>query len=151
MSGAIDVLAYSIGASNTATYGSGSSGTQATAGVVNCGNLTVTKVQDPTSNFLWSYCVSGAVIASVVLLYDQPVGGVQTPNFRIYLDDAIVTNFQSSGSTEVPTETISFAYQAIEIAYKAQNDDGKSLAGAVAKGFSVATNSSNWAAPSPFS
>ena len=49
---------------------------------------------------------------------------MQQDYFRIYLKDALVTSLQLSGSSENPTESITFAFQAVEIAYKAEQDDG---------------------------
>ena len=49
------------------------------------------------------------------------------------LKDALITSVQLSGSNENPTESVSFAFQGVEIAYKAENDDG-TLAGAVGEG-----------------
>ena len=60
----------------------------------------------------------------VYLLYDKPVGDKQDDYFRIYLKDALITSVQLSGSHENPTESVSFAFQAVEIAYKPEKDDG---------------------------
>ena len=56
---------------------------------------------------------------------------------------------QLSGSNENPTESVSFAFQAVEIAYKAEKDDG-SLDAAVPKGYDLETLKSDWAAPDSF-
>jgi len=148
--GAIDILSFSIGASNTSTYGTGASGKEAKAGRADLANLTIMKVLDNTSTTLFSHCVSGDILKSVIVLYDKPVGDAQADYYRIYLQDAIITSVQESGSNENPTEAISFAYQAIEVAYKAEKDDG-TLDGAIAKGFDLSTLKSNYAAPAKFS
>ena len=74
-------------------------------------------------------------------MYDKPVGKDATEQadyFRVYLEDALVTSVQLSGSNENPTESVSFAFQAVEIAYKAEKDDG-TLAAAVPKGYDLET------------
>jgi type VI secretion system secreted protein Hcp len=147
--GAIDILSFSIGASMSSTYGAGASGSEAKAGRANLTDLTISKVLDNTSTSLWNHCVSGDIIKSVVILYDKPVGDAQADYYRIYLQDALVTSFTNSGTNENPMESVSFAYQAIEIAYKAEKDDG-TLAGAVPKGFDLSTLKSNYAAPDKF-
>jgi type VI secretion system secreted protein Hcp len=147
--GYIDILSFSFGASNSSTYGVGASGLEAKAGRVNFSDLTIMKVLDKTSPILAQHCWSGDILKKVVLLYDKPVGDAQADYFRIYLEDGLITSVQNSGSNENPTESVSFAFQKVEVAYKAENDDG-TLAGAVPKGFDLSTLKSDYAAPDPF-
>jgi type VI protein secretion system component Hcp len=67
----------------------------------------------------------------------------------VYLQDALITSIQESSSNENPTESVSFAFQAIEVAYKAEKDDG-TLDGAIAAGFNLETLKSDYAAPDKF-
>jgi type VI secretion system secreted protein Hcp len=147
--GAIDILSFSFGASNTSTYGAGASGKEAKAGRVDFSNLTIMKVLDATSSILSQHCWSGDIIPKVILLYDKPVGNAQADYFRIYLQDALITSIQQSGSNENPVESVSFAFQKVEVAYKPENDDG-TLGGAVPKGFDLSTLSTDYAAPDSF-
>jgi type VI secretion system secreted protein Hcp len=147
--GAIDILSFSIGASNTATYGTGASGMEAKAGRADLQNLTIMKVLDKTSTTLFNHCCSGDILKKVIVLYDKPVGTEQADYYRVYLQDALITSVQHSGSNENPTESVSFAFQAIEIAYKAEKDDG-TLDGAIAAGFNLETLKSDYAAPDKF-
>jgi type VI secretion system secreted protein Hcp len=147
--GAIDVLSFSFGASNTSTYGAGASGLEAKAGRVDFSNLSIMKVLDKTSPILAQHCWSGDILKKVILLYDKPVGTEQADYFRIYLEDGLITSIQNSGSNENPTESVSFAFQKVEVAYKAEKDDG-TLDGALAKGFDVSTLKSDYAAPDAF-
>jgi type VI secretion system secreted protein Hcp len=142
--GAIDVLSHSITTSNTATYGVGSSGQESKAGRADFGNLSVMKVTDATTPFLFSACVNGTNVGKVVLVYDKPVNGQPQDYYRITIDDALVTSHSISGSSENPTESVTFAYQSIEIAYAAEKDDA-TLDSFVPKGFSVQTLQ-QWAA-----
>lgn len=136
--GAIDVLSFSWGSSMATTYGAGASGKEARAGRADFSNLTIMKVLDKTSPQLFSNCVTGDIMTKVELIYDKAVATSQEDYFRITLKDALLTSVQLSGSSENPTESISFAYQAIEVAYKAEKDDG-SLDAYVPKGFDLAT------------
>ncbi len=147
--GAIDILSFSFGASNTSTYGAGASGKEAKAGRVDFQNLTIMKVLDATSPILSQHCWSGDILKKVYILYDKPVADKQEDYFRIYLEDALVTSIQNSGSNENPTESISFAFQKVEVAYKPENDDG-TLGGTIAKGMDLAALSSSYAAPDSF-
>ncbi len=143
--GAIDVLSFSWGASNTSTYGTGSSGKEAKAGRADLANLTIMKVLDATSPTLFSHCVSGDILKTVEVIYDKPVGDKQQDYFRIFLQDALITSVQQSGSNENPTESVSFAYQAIEVAYKPEKDTGE-LDAALRKGFDLESLKSDYAA-----
>src|ERR1700722_7735597 len=147
--GFIDILSFSIGASNTSTYGAGASGMEAKAGRADLSNLSIMKVLDKTSTTLFNHCCSGDILKKVYILYDKPVGTEQADYYRVYLQDALITSVQQSGSNENPTESVSFAFQAIEIAYKAEKDDG-TLDGAVQAGFNLETLKSDYAAPTPF-
>jgi type VI secretion system secreted protein Hcp len=141
----IDVLSFSWGVSQTATYGAGASGKEAKAGRADFSNLSVMKVLDKTTPFLCDHCASGDILKEVYILYDKPVGDKQDDYFRIYLKDALITSVQLSGSNENPTESVSFAFQAVEVAYRAEGDDG-TLQGAVPKGYDLETLKPGFAA-----
>ncbi len=147
--GFIDILSFSWGVSQTSTYGAGASGKEAKAGRADFQNLTIMKVLDKTSPLLCDHCASGNILDKVYILYDKPVGDAQADYFRVYLKDALITNVNLSGSNENPTESVSFAFQAVEIAYKAEKDDG-TLDAAVPKGFDLGALSASWAAPDKF-
>jgi type VI secretion system secreted protein Hcp len=147
--GFIDVLSFSWGVSQTAVYGAGASGKEAKAGRADFTNLSIMKVLDKTTPLLCDHCASGNILDKVYILYDKPVGDAQADYFRIYVKDALVTSVQLSGSNENPTESISFAFQAVEVAYKAENDDG-TLAGAVAKGYDLEKLTADYAAADSF-
>jgi type VI secretion system secreted protein Hcp len=144
--GAIDILSFSWGVSQTSTYGTGASGKEAKAGRADFSNLTIMKVLDKTSPYMADMCWSGDILKKVYILYDKPVGDKQADYFRIYLQDALITSLQLSGSSDNPTESVSFAYQQIEIAYRAEKDDG-TLEAADRKGHDLATIGSSFAAP----
>lgn len=147
--GFIDILSFSFGVSNTSTYGAGASGKEAKAGRADFSNLSIMKVLDKTSPILSNHCASGDILSKVYILYDKPVGTAQQDYFRIYLHDALITSVQQSGSNENPSESVSFAFQAVEVAYKPEKDDG-TLDGAIAYGFDLETLKSDYAAPDKF-
>ena len=143
----IDILSFSWGVSQTSTYGPGQSGKEAKAGRADFSNLTIMKVLDKTSPYLCDHCASGDILSEVYLMYDKPVGDKQDDYFRIYLKDALITSVQLSGSSENPTESVSFAFQAVEIAYRPEKDDG-ALDGAIRKGYDLETLTPDFAAAS---
>lgn len=136
--GHIDVLSFSWGVSQTSTYGAGASGKEAKAGRADFSNLSIMKVLDKTTPLLCDHCASGDILKKVWLVYDKPVGDKQEDYFRIWLKDALITSVQLSGSSENPTESVSFAFQGVEIAYKPEKDDG-SLEAAIPKSYDLAT------------
>ena len=143
----IDVLSFSWGVSQTSTYGAGASGKEAKAGRANFTDLSIMKVLDKTSALLADHCASGDILKEVYILYDKPVGDKQQDYFRIYCKDALITSVQLSGSNENPTESVSFAFQGVEVAYRPEKDDG-TLDAAIRKGYDLETLKSDYAAPS---
>jgi type VI secretion system secreted protein Hcp len=141
----IDVLSFSWGVSQTSTYGPGQSGKEAKAGRADFSNLTIMKVLDKTSPLLCDHCASGDILTGVYLIYDKPVGDKQDDYFRVYLKDALITSVQLSGTNENPSEAVSFAFQAVEIAYRPETDDGE-LDGAIRKGYDLAALKPDFAA-----
>jgi type VI secretion system secreted protein Hcp len=143
--GCIDVLSFSWGVSQTAVYGAGASGKEAKAGRADFSNLSIMKVLDKTTPLLCDHCATGNILAKVYILYDKPVGDKQQPYFRVWIKDALITSVQLSGSNENPSESVSFAFQGVEIAYAPEKDDG-SLDAAVRKGYNLETLTADFAA-----
>jgi len=143
--GSIDILSFSWGVSQTSVYGTGASGKEAKAGRADFSTLSIMKVLDKTTPLLCDHCASGDILKKVYILYDKPIGTAQQPYFRIWLKDALITSVQLSGSNENPTESVSFAFQGVEIAYAPEKDDG-SLDAAVRKGYDLETLKSDYAA-----
>jgi type VI secretion system secreted protein Hcp len=134
--GHVDILSFSFGASNTATYGTGASGKESTAGVTQIGDVTFMKVTDKTTPTLFGHCTTGFHIPKATLLYDKPVGGAQEDYFKVEMDDVIITSYQVSGSAENPVESLSLAFEKVKVYYNPQDDEGK-LTGWVDKGWDI--------------
>ena len=145
----IDILSFSWGVNQTAVYGAGASGKEAKAGRASFQDLTVMKVLDKTSPLLVDHCATGNILKSVYIVYDKPVGDKQDDYFRIYLKDALITNVSLSGSNDNPTESVTFAFQAVEVAYKPEKDDG-SLDAATPKGYNLENLTADYAADKKF-
>ena len=146
--GSIDVLSFSWGVSQTSTYGAGASGKEAKAGRADFSNLTIMKVLDKTTPLLCDHCATGDILKKVYILYDKPIGDKQQAYFRTWIKDALITSVQLSGSNENPTESVSFAFQGVEIAYAPENDDG-SLNAAIRKGYDLEKLNAKFAADDP--
>jgi type VI secretion system secreted protein Hcp len=135
---AIDILSFSWGASQTATYQSGSSGRESRAGRADCSDVTIMKVTDKLTPLLFDDCVSGNILTKVEIIYDKPMGDGQEDYFKIEMEDVLITSVQLSGSSENPTESISFAYEKIKVCYNPEDNEGN-LAGFIEKGFDLGT------------
>ncbi|HXE15128.1 MAG TPA: type VI secretion system tube protein Hcp [Bryobacteraceae bacterium] len=120
----IDILSFSFGASQTSTYGEGASGNEAKSGRAQVSDVSIRKVADKTTPFLFDHCVSGDILSKVTLYYDKPVKDKQEDYFKLELTDALITSISLDGSKEHPTESVTFAFQKICVAYAAEKDDG---------------------------
>src|ERR1700733_8560061 len=98
--GAIDILSFSFGASQTAVIGVGSSGGEARAGRANLADISIMKVVDKVSPLLFDDCVTGNYLKTVDILYDKPMGDEQQDYYKIHLEDALITSIQHSGWKE---------------------------------------------------
>jgi type VI secretion system secreted protein Hcp len=134
-SGAIDILSFSFGASQSAVIGAGSSGGEARSGRANVSDVTIMKVLDKTSPLLFDHCVSGDYLKKVDILYDKPMGASQEDYFKIHMEDALITSVQLSGSSENPVESVSFAFSKVKVSYNPEEDGA--LKGFIDKGFDV--------------
>ena len=133
--GAIDILSFSFGASQTAVIGVGSSGGEARAGRANLHDVSIMKVVDKVSPLLFDDCVTGNYLAKVDIIYDKPMGDDQQDYYKIHMENALITSIQHSGSNENPVESISFAYSKIKVSYNPEEEG--SLKGFIDKGFDV--------------
>lgn len=135
--GAIDILSFSHGSSNSAVIGAGSSGGEARAGRANITDLTIMKVLDKTSPLLFENCVMGTYLKKVEIFYDKPMGAAskQEDYFKIELDNALITSVQISGSSENPMESVSFAMSKVKVSYNPE--EAGALKGFIDKGFDL--------------
>jgi type VI secretion system secreted protein Hcp len=135
-SNAIDILSFSFGATQTATFGAGSSGSETRAGRADVHNVSVMKVMDKTSPLLFDDCVTGNILKKVEIIYDKPMGDDQQDYFKLEMTEALISSIQLSGSNENPTESISFAFAKIKVYYNPEDAAGK-LSGFIDKGFDL--------------
>jgi type VI secretion system secreted protein Hcp len=116
----ITVLSFSWGGSQvTAVAGTGGSG----AGKVNLSELSIMKIFDKASPKLFKALCGGTHIKTGTLTASK-AGGDGKPFIKIDLEELFVTSLQASGSSEVPTESVSFSYNKIKMEYSKQNEQG---------------------------
>jgi type VI secretion system secreted protein Hcp len=136
--GAIDVLSFSFGATQTSVMGAGASGGETRAGRADISNLSIMKVLDKTSPLLWDDVTTGNILPKATLFYDKPMGEGQADYFKIEMEEVLITSLQQSGSQENPTESMSLAFSRAKFCYNPEDAKGN-LAGWVEKGYNLQT------------
>src|SRR5574342_107711 len=118
--GQIEIESWSWGVSNS---GSMASGGGAGAGKVQFQDFHFTKTVDKSSPKLMQAVATGEHLRTVDLTV-RKAGGTQMDYYVIHLEDVIISSYSTSGgSTEAPTESVSFNFQKIEIQYLPINPD----------------------------
>jgi type VI secretion system secreted protein Hcp len=116
----IQVQSFSWGGSQvTSVAGTGGSG----AGRVTLADIHIMKSLDKASPKLFNSMVTGKHIATGTLSAAKAGGGGK-PFLKIDFKELFVTGIQASGSSEIPSESVSFSYNEIKIEYSIQNEQG---------------------------
>lgn len=90
---------------------------------VACSDLSIMKYLDQAGPLLWAAAAMGQVFPEVRIELITPglSGGVL---YDIRIRNARVTSSQTSGSSELPAESVSFTYQSIILTYNIPDDKG---------------------------
>ena len=120
--GEIDVLAWSWGMSQSGTVHRGRGGG---AGKVSVQDLFITKHVDKATPNLYLHCASGRHARTATLTIRKAGGDEPIDYLVIDLENVIVTDIQTGGSTgELPVETVSLNFAQVEVKYTPQHPDG---------------------------
>jgi type VI secretion system secreted protein Hcp len=121
--GEIKIHSWSWGASQTTSVsGTGGSG----AGKASLSDISIMKDYDKSSPPLFQALLKGNHIKTGVLTAQKSAGeGSGKPFLKISLEEIFVTSVQDSGSSEIPSESISFSYNKIKVEYFTQDETGK--------------------------
>jgi len=116
----IQIMSWSWGASQVSSVaGTGGSG----AGKADLADLSImTYFDKATPKFFKSVC-SGQHIATGTMTAIKS-GADGKPYLKVDFKELFVTSLQISGSSEVPTVSISFSYNEIKIDYSVQDEKG---------------------------
>jgi type VI secretion system secreted protein Hcp len=138
--GDIDILAWSWGASQSATTHMGKGGG---GGKVLVENLNVTKYIDSATHMLWQRTFDGEHLEEVTLIV-RKAGGEALEYFKIVMTDAIISNVSTGGSggEDRLTENVTFNFAEVKITYVPQSSTGGKEADKVA-GWNIAANAPN--------
>jgi type VI secretion system secreted protein Hcp len=120
----IEILSFSLGASNPSTIGAGGGGG---AGKVSLSSFNLMKRTDVTSPILFQKCCEGEHFAKATVTLNK-AGGKSPIDFLKYeFEHVFVESIQwsgSSGGDDTPTESVSLTFGKVSITYTAQNPDG---------------------------
>jgi type VI secretion system secreted protein Hcp len=133
----IDVLSWSWGATQAATFQTGTGGG---AAKVTVEDLSVTKYIDRASPPLMGLCFSGKPITSAVLT-QRKAGGSPVEYIKITMENCVVSSVRTNNDphSERLTETITLNFARVKFDYTPQTEKG--LPDAVVKfGFNIAKN-----------
>ena len=136
----IDVLSFSWGASNTGTssYGGG-----AGSGKVNIQDFHFTMKYNKASSLLFLNCANGKHIGKAVLSLRKSTGDGGQKEYMVYtFSDIVISSYQtgaSGGGDPIPTESVSFNFAKVEMAYKPQDSKG-ALGAEIKHGWDVKLN-----------
>jgi type VI secretion system secreted protein Hcp len=118
----IKVHSFSWGASQTTSV-SGSGGSA--AGKASLSDISIMKDLDKASPEMFKMLLTGKHIATAVLTAQKSTGGTSgKPFLTISFGEVFVTSQQISGSSEIPSESVSFSYNTIKFDYSTQAEDG---------------------------
>jgi type VI secretion system secreted protein Hcp len=131
--GAFEIFSFSWGASNPTTVGTTGGGLS--AGKVSVSSFNIMKKSEKSSPVLFGACCTGQhyKTAQVVLRKATGASGKQSTFIQYDFTDVMVESIQwsgSSGGDDTPTESVSFAFGKVKIAYNVQD----SAAGTTSKG-----------------
>ena len=124
--GEIEIESFSWGETNSGAAAHGSGGG---AGKVSMQDFHFTMRLNKASTSLMKVCATGQHIKSATLTARKPgKGQVEYLTFKFY--DVLVSSYQTGGSEQSDTETdsVSFNFAKIEVAYKPQKPDGSAAA-----------------------
>src|SRR5918999_1223271 len=125
----IDVLSYSWGISQTGTMSYGGGGG---AGKANFGDFNFMMRMNKATPKLMNACATGEHIGDAVLSC-RKAGGKQLDYMVYKFYDLLISSYQTSASSEEPTESISFNYSKMEMEYKIQDAKGTTKTAGVFK------------------
>jgi type VI secretion system secreted protein Hcp len=116
----IGITSFSWGGSQTTSVaGSGGSG----AGKVDLADLSIMKYLDKATPKLFQAMTKGTHLATGTLSGVKS-GADGKPFLKIDFKELFITSIQTSGSSEVPMESVSFSYNEIKIEYFQQDEKG---------------------------
>jgi type VI secretion system secreted protein Hcp len=120
----IEILSYSLGASNPSTIGTGGGGG---AGKASISSFNFMKKTDITSPILFQTCCQGGHFDKVSVTLNKAGGKAAVDFLKYEFEQVFVDSIQwsgSSGGDDTPMESVSLSFGKVVITYVGQNPDG---------------------------
>jgi type VI secretion system secreted protein Hcp len=118
--GKIQLLSFSWGASNTGSFASNSGGG---AGKVSFSDFSFAMNINKASPELMLSCATGKHISKAQLIC-RKAGDKQQEYMKVHFTDLLVSSYQTSGSSEIPVDSISLNFATLKYEYAPQKADG---------------------------
>jgi type VI secretion system secreted protein Hcp len=137
---AFEIYAFSLGASNPVTIGSGSEGSG--GGKVSISSFSVEKKTDAASAALFRACCDGSHFDKVHVVLRKS-GGKKVEYLKYDFEEVFIESVQWSGSTggdDTPTESLSIAFGKVNVTYTPQKTDGTAISPAKEANWDIRSN-----------
>jgi len=134
----IDLLSWNWAMSNPITW----EGKGLTSGRVSMTELFVTKTMDKASPNLMAYCCGGKPIPTGTLFVQRAAGDDKIQALKLELKDIVISSYSmtsSSGSGELPDESISLMFNSVTYILTPQDMTGKAE-GSIEAGWDISAN-----------
>jgi type VI secretion system secreted protein Hcp len=105
-----------------------SQGLTGTKKAVACSDLAVMKFLDRSGPALWAAAAVGQVFPEIHIEVVR-AGDTEVVVYDIRFSNAKVTSINTSGSSELPTESVSFSYQSLTLTFNRQTSTGAIIPG----------------------
>jgi type VI secretion system secreted protein Hcp len=118
----IDVLSFSLGASNPSSVASGGG---SGAGKVDVSSLSLQKIVDKASPKLFEHCCLGTHVATAKLTVRE-AGGKPLDYYVLDLKEVFVDNVSVGGASGggKPSESVSLSFAEFKLTYQSQDEKG---------------------------
>ncbi|MBP0580450.1 type VI secretion system tube protein Hcp [Labrys sp. LIt4] len=137
LDGYMELLSWSIGGSNSSTFGSGTGGGKGKSVLQ---DLHCTKTVDKASANIFKYCAFGNHIDEVKLVVRKAAGEDKLTYITITLTNCFITSYQTSGGSDGGAmESFSVTYEKINHEYQPQDKTGAADGGSIEFTYNVAT------------
>ena len=137
LDGYMELQSWSIGGSNSSTFGSGTGGGKGKSVMQ---DLHCTKYADNASSNIFKYCAFGNHVDTVTLVARKAAGDDKLTYLTITLTNCFITSYQESGSSDGGAmESFSVTYEKINVSYQPQDKSGAADGGTIEFTYNVAT------------
>lgn len=135
---AIQVFSYSFGAS--ISHSLGVSANDSRGGSPNLSDLNIMKALDATSPYFFEKMLKSSPIKTLSLKYFKNINDTNAMYIEYKMTNAYITSIQQSGSSENPTESLSFNFDQIEFSYYKEKTTNDGVELETTKGYNIRTN-----------